>query len=92
MVYMNTTLQCDCIFAGQLSEGWEGDRQLEAKFCSRDEDVVKELDQLLDKAAKRGEVISDVTVKLQDELTVLADFLENVAKRRPPGKLLIQSS
>ena len=46
---------------------------------------MKELDQLLDKTAKREQVISDVTFKLQDELTVLADFLENVAKRRPPG-------
>ena len=56
------------------------------KFVLRDEEVVEDFAKLLSKTEHREQVISGITEKLQEELGSLADFLDNLALRRPPGK------
>ena len=69
----------------ELEQRWRRDTHMEEEFSVRDGKVVDGLSDLLGTTKRREEVISDISAKLQDELTVLADFLENVAKRRPKG-------
>ncbi len=54
--------------------------------ASRDKELVKELGSLLDKTGKRENIISGITEKLQVELGLLTQFLDNVAGHRPKGK------
>ena len=76
---------CACCFADELELRWSDDRRQEEEFGARDGLVVDGLSDLLGVTTRREEVIADISSQLQDELAVLADFLENVAKRRPKG-------
>ena len=44
-----------------------------------------QLESLLRQVTKRENIISDVTERLESELDVLSEFLDNVARRRPKG-------
>ena len=55
-------------------------------FAARDEELVKDLGKLLSTTERREETISNITKRLEEELSVLGEFLDNVAKRRPKGK------
>lgn len=66
-----------------LSQEWIKDKQMEKDFAVRDQTLVDEMGQLLDKTEHRETVIAGITSQLRDELVVLAQFLENVARRRP---------
>ena len=80
---------CACCFADELELRWSDDRRQEEEFGARDGLVVDGLSDLLGVTTRREEVIAEISSQLQDELAVLADFLENVAKRRPKGLLPI---
>jgi len=54
-------------------------------FAARDEALVKDLGKLLSTTERREQTISNITMRLDEELTVLGEFLDNVAKRRPKG-------
>ena len=54
-------------------------------YAVKDERLVVELEALLENVAKREGIISGVTDRLQTELGVLSEFLDNVARRRPRG-------
>ena len=56
----------------------------------RDEELVQALGILLAKTEKREEVVSNITGKLEEELVMLAKFLNMVASRRPKGKRYIK--
>lgn len=45
--------------------------------------TVGEFGALLDETGMRQEVVSDVTVKLQSEVLLLAEFLGQLSRRRP---------
>ncbi len=55
-------------------------------FAARDQELVEELEKLLSKTGHRENVVSGITHQLQDELVILAQFLENVSRRRPKGR------
>ena len=57
------------------------------KFTDRDQGVVDELGNLLDRTSKREEKISHITSQLEVELGYLTSFLDNLASRRPKGKI-----
>ena len=46
---------------------------------------MEDLESLLQHAEERESIISGVTEHLQSELSVLSEFLDNVASRRPKG-------
>ena len=54
-------------------------------YAIKDERLVVELEALLENVAQRENIISGVTDRLQIELGVLSEFLDNVARRRPKG-------
>ena len=47
--------------------------------------MVDGLGELLERTERREETISSVTSRLEVELQYLADFLDNLATRRPKG-------
>ena len=55
------------------------------KFAERDAGLLVHLADVLKHAKARESIIAGVSEKLTGELTVLADFLDNVEKRRPKG-------
>jgi len=48
---------------------------------------VDELGNLLDRTVKREEKISSITDQLEEELGYLTAFLDNLASRRPKGRV-----
>ena len=54
-------------------------------FAERDAELLVDMAQVLEHAKAREGIIAGVSEKLTGELTVLADFLDNVEKRRPKG-------
>ena len=54
-------------------------------FASRDEATAEAFGQLLEKTEKRETKIEDISGRLQDELELLSDFLDNLSTRRPQG-------
>jgi len=66
-----------------LSGEWLEDNKLEQTYAERDQELVDELSKLLNKAGRREGVIESITSRLQSELAILSEFLDNVAKRRP---------
>lgn len=47
--------------------------------------VVHDFGDLLDKTEERGKKISSITHRLEDELVMLGEFLDNLSTRRPRG-------
>lgn len=72
--------------AGELEARWELDGVTEKEMSHRDERIVSDYDYMLSASKRRDEVVNDVSNKLVEELHVLTDFLDNVAKRRPKGE------
>ncbi|XP_067680954.1 coiled-coil domain-containing protein 175-like [Haliotis asinina] len=66
-----------------LVNSWEADRVMQELFANRDKETVEAFGRLLEKTENRETTISDVTGRLSDELSVLANFLDNVSSRRP---------
>ncbi|KAK2160842.1 hypothetical protein LSH36_126g00029 [Paralvinella palmiformis] len=66
-----------------LSIEWDKDNDIQKMFAARDEALVKDLGKLLSTTERREQTISNITMRLDEELTVLGEFLDNVAKRRP---------
>ncbi|XP_048240775.1 myosin heavy chain, striated muscle-like isoform X2 [Haliotis rufescens] len=66
-----------------LVNSWEADKTMQELFADRDKDTVEAFGRLLEKTENRETTISDVTGRLTDELSVLANFLDNVSSRRP---------
>ena len=66
-----------------LAKEWVADHEMEKEYSKRDEVLVVELGQVLETTEKREKVISGITDKLENELALLARFLDNVASRRP---------
>ncbi|XP_071079910.1 coiled-coil domain-containing protein 175-like isoform X1 [Haliotis cracherodii] len=66
-----------------LVDSWEADKTMQELFADRDKDTVEAFGRLLEKTENRETTISDVTGRLTDELSVLANFLDNVSSRRP---------
>ncbi len=50
---------------------------------------MEDLESLLQHAEERESIISGVTEHLQSELSVLSEFLDNVASRRPKGMEIV---
>ncbi|XP_006820476.1 uncharacterized protein LOC102804671 [Saccoglossus kowalevskii] len=69
---------------GKLEEGWREDEEMEKEFAERDKLFLDDITDLQKRTDEREQKVSDITDKLQDELFLLASFLENVASRRPP--------
>ena len=59
-------------------------------FAERDKELLVSLGEVLEHAKAREGIIAGVSEKLTGELSVLANFLDNVEKRRPKGLLLEQ--
>ncbi|KAJ8307998.1 hypothetical protein KUTeg_012872 [Tegillarca granosa] len=66
-----------------LMNSWFDDYQMQQDFANRDELVVRDFGDLLDKTEERGKKISSITHRLEDELVMLAEFLDNLSTRRP---------
>lgn len=56
------------------------------QYCERDQIVVDELGNLLERTVQREEKISSITNHLEEELGYLTAFLDNLATRRPKGR------
>ncbi|XP_070578236.1 coiled-coil domain-containing protein 175-like isoform X2 [Ptychodera flava] len=68
---------------GKLEEGWKEDKDMEKEFAERDKSFLDDITELQKRTDKREQRVSDITDKLQQELVLLATFLETVANRRP---------
>ncbi|KAI0220431.1 hypothetical protein LSAT2_028106 [Lamellibrachia satsuma] len=62
---------------------WKEEDAMEKTFAERDAELLVDMAQVLEHAKAREGIIAGVSEKLTGELTVLADFLDNVEKRRP---------
>ena len=62
-------------------------KKLIQHYTERDQEVVDELGNLLDRTGKREQKISEISSQLEVELEDLSAFLENLASRRPKGEL-----
>ncbi|XP_071079911.1 coiled-coil domain-containing protein 175-like isoform X2 [Haliotis cracherodii] len=67
----------------KLKKVMEENHRFQELFADRDKDTVEAFGRLLEKTENRETTISDVTGRLTDELSVLANFLDNVSSRRP---------
>ena len=52
----------------------------------RDGRIVSDYEHMLHASDQRDKLVGEVSGKLVEELHVLTDFLDNVAKRRPKGE------
>ncbi|XP_053377663.1 paramyosin-like isoform X3 [Mercenaria mercenaria] len=66
-----------------LGKTWQEDHDTQQKFTDRDQCVVDEFGNLLDRTSKREQKISGITSQLEVELGYLTSFLDNLASRRP---------
>lgn len=55
------------------------------QFGERDQLIVVDFGELLEKTEARGMRISEITEDLEGELDMLSGFLDNLATRRPRG-------
>ncbi|XP_045160947.2 centrosomal protein of 290 kDa-like isoform X9 [Mercenaria mercenaria] len=73
-----------------LGKTWQEDHDTQQKFTDRDQCVVDEFGNLLDRTSKREQKISGITSQLEVELGYLTSFLDNLASRRPKDSYLSQ--
>ena len=75
-----------CALAGELEARWEFDGVTEREMSHRDGRIVSDYEHMLHASDQRDKLVGEVSGKLVEELHVLTDFLDNVAKRRPKGE------
>ncbi|XP_050406110.1 myosin-10 isoform X1 [Patella vulgata] len=67
----------------KLVKCWAEDKNMQEFFGSRDQLTIDAFGEILARTEKREVKIGEVSEKLEDELSVLSKFLDNVARRRP---------
>lgn len=66
-----------------LIKSWQTDQELNELFTAKDQIVVEGFSELLHQTEEREVRINKITKRLNEELTYLSKFLENLATRRP---------
>ena len=77
---------CVNFVVGELEARWLHDEVFEKEMSHRDSRIVSDYDFMLAMSGQRDHRVNDVSNKLVDELHVLTDVLDSVAKRRPKGE------